>query len=335
MALYNANLIIRETRKAQGMTQERLAEGICSRETIVKLERGERKPHWFIFRELLRRLGLSPEIYHNDITSGEDLLVFNQLQEWNKLVLQLKYDELKTSIDKIEAAKDTPEGKHWFDGMGYWFLLRIRATFYAGGAMSYAHESKQNKYLDPVMAVKNAFECIKYARPDFETDKIPSYYLAMHEYTIIPVIARSYMLIGKEDEAFGIWRSLKVNFEKNYMANVTYPLGVDHRLYRAIIFEMGQALQKSRRDNEDWLRVAEEGMALSFDGNDLSQFANFTSLKACALHALGRIDESKEFFKREIMFTYLLDGYPRFDFATAKKLHEDTYGEQLDLSFPW
>ena len=49
MVLHNANLMIRETRKALSMTQEKLAEGICSRETIVKLEEGERKSNWLCY----------------------------------------------------------------------------------------------------------------------------------------------------------------------------------------------------------------------------------------------------------------------------------------------
>ena len=49
MAMFNANLIMRELRKAKGLTQEQMAEGICSRSAIAMIEKGERKPDWHIF----------------------------------------------------------------------------------------------------------------------------------------------------------------------------------------------------------------------------------------------------------------------------------------------
>ena len=44
MALFNVGMLISHLRQAKEMTQEKLAEGICSRSTIVRIENGERKP---------------------------------------------------------------------------------------------------------------------------------------------------------------------------------------------------------------------------------------------------------------------------------------------------
>ncbi len=67
MPLFNANMLIRELRKARGLTQEKLAEGICSRQTITKIENGERKPDWWTFKNIMLRLESDPENYMSDI----------------------------------------------------------------------------------------------------------------------------------------------------------------------------------------------------------------------------------------------------------------------------
>ena len=61
MPLFNVSVMIRELRTAKGLSQEKLAEGICSRQTVYMIERGARKPDWHTFKSIMLRLGLNPE----------------------------------------------------------------------------------------------------------------------------------------------------------------------------------------------------------------------------------------------------------------------------------
>ena len=84
MPLFNAGAIIRETRIAHGLSQEKLAEGICSRHTVVKIEGGTRKPDWYTFRALARKLGLEPDMYYSSVVSEKDAKVVKALDELAK-----------------------------------------------------------------------------------------------------------------------------------------------------------------------------------------------------------------------------------------------------------
>lgn len=59
--IYDLGEVVKHHRTAKKLTQAQLAEGICSRQTINKLELGERKPHKFVLNQILLKLGLSPQ----------------------------------------------------------------------------------------------------------------------------------------------------------------------------------------------------------------------------------------------------------------------------------
>jgi len=125
MALFNANLIIRELRKAKGITQEALAEGICSRSTITMIEQGKRKPDWFTFSNIMKKLGVDPTRYFNDIASEDELYIYNQINVANKLLGSFDFDGVKVELEKME--KD----KRFTKGLGYQVLVGYRSILYS------------------------------------------------------------------------------------------------------------------------------------------------------------------------------------------------------------
>ena len=60
MAIFIVGMLITHLRQQKKLTQEQLAEGICARETITRIEKGERKPDWYTFRNIMYRLARTP-----------------------------------------------------------------------------------------------------------------------------------------------------------------------------------------------------------------------------------------------------------------------------------
>ena len=56
MANYRANDVIRLTRKAVGLSQEAISEGICSVETFSRIERGKTKIKGDTYKKIMERL---------------------------------------------------------------------------------------------------------------------------------------------------------------------------------------------------------------------------------------------------------------------------------------
>ena len=318
--LYNANIMIRETRKAQGLTQEQLAEGICSRETIVKIEKGERKPNWFIFKEILLRLGLNPDLYSSDVGSQEDVYVLQKMNNCHRLIVAYDFDAAKAELDNIEAEKDTPEGKVWRSGLGYELLLRAKASFYS---------LLLNKYNNPALAIKCATECLQITRPGFDVDKIPEYYLATHEYRLLTSLALAYEAQYGAQASLELWRKLKANIEKNYAESIR---SSSNEWYRDLLNNIAIFLFKAGL-YEECLQVAKEGLALARSTYNIFHLCNHLACVAYCLKKLGR--EDKELSKKSILLAYALDGSAGQDFAASKIEYNELFNEKLDLTVQW
>jgi len=322
--LYNANLMIRESRKAQGLTQEQLAEGICSRETIVKLEKGERKPNWFIIKEILLRLGLDPEIYSSDVGSEEDVYVLQRMNKCHCFIVAYDFEEAKTEIDSIEAEKNTSSGKMWQSGLGYELFLRAKASFYSldvGG---------RNKYLNPVIAIEYALECLQITRPGFDVEKIPDYYLATHEYRLLTSLALAHEH-NNIVNALDLWRKLKANIEKNYGESIRSNA---NEWYRDLLNNIAIALFRNEL-YEECLGVAESGLSLARATYNMLHFCTHLTCKAYCLMKLGREDEGKPLCKKAILLAYALDGTAGQNFVSSKSEYEEMFGGKLELDVEW
>ena len=326
MALYNANLMIRESRKARGLTQEQLAEGICARETIVKLEKGARKPNWFVFREILRRLGLEDSVYQDVIGSEEDVSAYHRLNKCYALVNMHKYDEIQAEIASMEAEP------MWRNGVWYEMLLRFKILFYTHGISTTA---QANKYINAPLAIEYAMEALQLTRPNFDTNKILEYFLATHEYRTLRLLASAYTMVGKTDEAIKIWQDLKAHAEDGHSVHISGTLNAMNAEYRLVLTALALTLLTIGR-YEECLQIAEENLSRFHLGYESPvNYANHLALKADALRALGRVDESKAFEKKSLLLHYVFDGFLGINFDSSKKRYEEQYGGKLDLSVPW
>jgi len=101
MALFNANILMRELRIASGLTQEQVAEGICARQTISAIETGNRKPDIFIFANVLKKLNVNPAHYCSDIANDNEIYIYNKLNLINKTLNVFDYDGIKTQIETL------------------------------------------------------------------------------------------------------------------------------------------------------------------------------------------------------------------------------------------
>ncbi|GGB70233.1 tetratricopeptide repeat protein [Fictibacillus barbaricus] len=87
---------IRYYRKTKGLTQEELAQGICSVSYLSKIEKGDAKSSEEVINLLCERLGISPE----EVDNNEILELLN---EWNLLMTSRKFDEAQELFPQVAA----------------------------------------------------------------------------------------------------------------------------------------------------------------------------------------------------------------------------------------
>lgn len=102
MGIYRIGDVLRSTRESLGITQEELCEGICTVETLSRLENGKRAPSKSTFEALMERMGKSGEHYYPFIRSDE-LEIQEKRRKLEHLFASHSYsiaDELLSEIEK-------------------------------------------------------------------------------------------------------------------------------------------------------------------------------------------------------------------------------------------
>lgn len=101
MAIYPVGVVIKRRREERGISQEALAEGICSVATLSRLENGVRFPSRTNFMALMERLGYGSE--SSSIFASEEELDIHELQfRIRQAAIHRRYDVMNQLLDKME-----------------------------------------------------------------------------------------------------------------------------------------------------------------------------------------------------------------------------------------
>lgn len=85
---------IRYYRKTKGLTQEELAQGICSVSYLSKIEKGDAKSSEEVINLLCERLGISPE-------EVDESKILEMLNEWNLMMVNRKFNEVEDYYNDV------------------------------------------------------------------------------------------------------------------------------------------------------------------------------------------------------------------------------------------
>ena len=319
--LLNTNALIKKLRIAHGMTQEKLAEGICSRETISKIEKGERKPDWFILQNVLQRLGVNLDELYNDInefTSEDVAYVVKRYDELKRHFEAFEYEEMKKILDELEKDKRFAESSVKNGGRGYHVFLRFKAALYIAGP-----------YKNLRACVDYAIKCIKLNRPNFDLDKISDYFLSPEELALLSLIAVAYKELHGISKTIEIFHKVKAHYEEQHMINIH-----NNRRYRELLLNIASALKFAGR-HEECLEIAEYGLKYAFIHSEMRACFIYMHHIAWCLMKLDRRSEGEEQYKKCLMFAYVLGSHSVVSFEDAKKDYEEAFGGSINLSLPW
>ena len=290
MPLFNAGSIIKETRLAQGLTQEKLAEGICSRHTVVKIENGSRRPDWSTFRALARRLGLEPEMYSDIITEKEARVV----KANSELARTADRDHAAFAATIAEMEKDNAFKK----GFGLLIYKRALIAKYTNPLLHSPEDFPKSLEL----AVELAFDMLRTNRPDFDIDKIDSYYLSHDEMFELGQLANAYKRMEKNDKALELYQALAANYDRNYM-------GIIGSYRQRYIWSLNSAIILCQTERyEDSLKIIDEELKNALITNDMILIHRYMRFKVQALFGLGRTEEGEEWCKKFVCMSYGMVG---------------------------
>ena len=203
MANYRVRDVIRLTRKAAGITQEQLSDGICSVETLSRIENGKHAVKRETYSQLMARMGRNTSRCYA-LCMSKDMELLEERIWLEDALSKFDYREADRylSILKRKIA-DTP--------MNQQYIARIE------GLLDY-----RNKRIDAEEWIKREENAIRLTVPEYEKylfieKKEDAFPFTELEILTLLSLANAYSENEKPDIAIRIYDALLLGLEEEYM----------------------------------------------------------------------------------------------------------------------
>ncbi|MBO7078924.1 MAG: helix-turn-helix domain-containing protein [Bacilli bacterium] len=284
--------IIRDLRKRKHMTQEQLAEGICSPVSISRIENGTQMPSSQVLDSLLSKLGTSTyQICNIYYKTDKQILFEKNADEVAQLIKIGQIDEADTKLEELKSQIDDNS-----INKQYYLLLQ-------GSIMIYQNKISE----DLILTLKNALELTK---PHFCYSDFRNMLLSVREANILSLILISYFRSDKIVDAIALGEELLSSMAKtdNHLK--------DYTMIRINVgINLTQCLEKECRYKEalDKCRQIEE---FSYKSSEHSLLPEILFIKAKQLYYLGNITESCRIVRSIFPYMEIIN---KKDFSTLVK----------------
>lgn len=195
MGIYQVGEVIRKTREGLGITQEQLCDGICSVETLSRIENGKRSPSRTNFQALMERMGKSGEKFIPFVRSS-DMEVIVKAMDINIMLARHRYEETEVLLEELR------EKINLKDNINRQFVEKTQALIdYSLGRIN----EKENR--------ERLIQALMYTVPNYKDRTLPVGIYSRHELMIFCNIASSYSDEGDLDTAIEMLRQVQHYFD--------------------------------------------------------------------------------------------------------------------------
>lgn len=264
MPQYAYNTLIKTLRKQRKLTQVQLSDGICTKDTLSRIERGERLPNWFTFERLLTRLGENPHKYYTSIASPDEKETIDIQAELSKLLYHREYERLEERIKEVEL-KPCLQNKFSMQ-----LLYTNKAAYYIS---LYKNEHTAYDYI---------IKALNLTLPEFEVGKIDTYLLGSSEILALNTLAVIMDKMNGIEAATEILLKLKASLDTNVLDEEE-----KMKSYTLILSNIARNLRYLKRYDE-CLKICDLGIEYSKKYSESYLHPKFSSIKTCCLFELDR-----------------------------------------------
>lgn len=216
--------LLREMRKAQGMTQEQVSADICSRETYARIENG-RTPNKSKLKDLLQRLGIERERYNSYVVT-DDWDTYEMVRNYKRNSFEENQDDALEILYDIETRLDMS-------------VIENR-QFIETAKLRYKIKKKDISNEEAIAQLK---ELLTYTMPEYDEKlvRIPT----REEFIILNRIALCMRQIGKKEEALDLYREIVKKYQVSEVRTEhhVFVTPLLHLNYFASLFDCGRNLE--------------------------------------------------------------------------------------------
>lgn len=280
--------IIRSLRKQAGLSQEELADGICSSVSVSRIENGTQMPSGTVLEALLARLGTSTYQICDIYYKSEKQLAFEQEAETvNRLIAEGNLEQAKS---RLLCLKDRAKADS--SNLQYYLLLDATVKLYEG--------DQTGRILSIL------YEALEQTKPAFDFEDFRNTLLSAREVNILNVIVAAHFRSGDSLKAIRLGEELMSSLKKHKSGLKEYTI---MRINLAL--NLSQCMEEERRYQEAlmYIQMAEE---LSFESFEQALLPEIEFIKAKIYHLLGNDSDCLSILKAIVPYMELIH---KTDFA--------------------
>lgn len=301
MATYCAGALISELRKKRGITQEKLAEGICDRRTISYIENGSISPSKYLFEQLMQRLGVDYKRFSSYISSKEELYFDEMRNKIAQLFREKKTDEILDLLQAMEKRKSFSDNKYILQ-----YILKTRAWIIAGGMdWSNASDSRLLPLLD---------QALHLTVENFDINHIDSELYTVIEIDLIRMYGLWKLFTGKMEEALRIFTQLDAIIQTGYI----YKIDISG-IHTTLLVSLAKCY-RWLGNYEAALSTSERGLTICVETQNYRSIPWLLYQKASALYLLGNKEEALTAIDEGIIFAKNYREEEVMEFMEKRKL---------------
>jgi len=209
--------LLKDMRLAKGWSQEQLSEGICSWETLSRIERGRQSPHRKNLYKMYRKLGLDREKYYGYISS-DDFKLYEKVHEMQRIWFRGDHEEATALMEEIAGQLDMKQS--------------VNRQFIETHQLLDAVKKGKMKEED---VIQRAEELLRITMKDYEGIVYRAPF--RQECVLLNQIALGMKHSGREEEAIRLWEQMLNKFQKR-KAVPEYPGVSEMLIYMNGVSEM-------------------------------------------------------------------------------------------------
>lgn len=274
--------ILRSLRKQAGLSQEKLADGICSSISISRIENGLQKPSGTVLEGLLNKLGVGTYQICNIYYKNEQQRAFEEKAELvTKLISEGNMSEAKEQLAQLaDSAKESNTNEQFY------LLLDASIQLY-----------EQTAPADILETLKRALALTK---PEIDYFDLRNTLLSIREANILNVIVVALIKLDKTIEAIHLGEELMTALKKHESGLKEYQI-----IKINLAFNLAQCMEIEKRYKEA-LMYSELAEDFSINSTEQMLLPEIEFIKAKVYHLLGNDEECSRIVRAVVPYMDLI-----------------------------
>lgn len=280
--------VISHLRKKHNLTQQQLADKICSREYLCKLEKGAFFPTIYTLDLLSKRLNENIYEFYQEIERHNDLETHLKIQQINEFIAQGsdKDLELRRLIAEYENLPTFKSGES------------LQFIYYSKAICSYYLDKDYNEAID------FSFKGLCVYKKDFKLKNWTDYIYTNVELTLINLMASSYCRSADSDTGLSIYYDMLKYLEK-YLSRSLYDIhSTGHfyiNLYTNVAYNTSNNLIAHNKYT-DALKIVDNAINISIRTKYMNVYPSLLKNKFMILYMLEDYENAKKYYNKALIY---------------------------------